>query len=89
MIGVAAKEENHQIVPNPGSDKIKVILNDFSSVSSVTAVNMSGMVISNLAPSSIDNGALICDVSGLSPGLWFLHIKGPEKNVILKLAVVR
>ncbi len=81
--------ENYQIIPNPARDNINVVLNDFNTVSSITAVGANGALVANLNPLSFENGLLNCDVSNLPSGLWFLNIKGPEKTVVLKLAIGR
>ncbi len=51
--------------------------------------NTQGVITPSLIPVSFENGELTCDVSQLATGLWFLNLKGLEKNVVLKLAIVR
>ncbi|MBK8565047.1 MAG: hypothetical protein IPN76_17340 [Saprospiraceae bacterium] len=81
--------KGYKIIPNPAFDKIRIQLSDFGAVENITAISATGLVTKLVNPTEFSDGELTCDVSGFSPGLWFLKIKGKEKDVSLKLAIVR
>lgn len=73
----------------PAHDRINVALEGFSAVRSVVAASTNGTAVNALPVLNYEQGVLTCDVSGLPTGLWFIDIRGPEKKLVLKLAVVR
>jgi hypothetical protein len=77
------------IIPNPANDRIQVVLDGFLTVQDAVAVSANGSIITHLDSFVFENGEFKCDVSGLPSGLWFLEIKGQERNIVLKLAILR
>lgn len=79
-----------QIVPNPANDYIKVNLGaNNPGIKSVNAVRADGIksIITKFTQSS--DGELLCDVSNLGTGLWFLYIEGTKINQSFKFVIVR
>lgn len=79
-----------QIIPNPANDYIKVNLGiNNPGIKSINAVRADGMksIITKFTQSS--DGELLCDVSNLGTGLWFLHIEGTQINQAFKFVIVR
>ena len=86
---VAPVLDYDRVYPNPANDRITVKLEGVSTVRQVAAFNTNGVKAHTLPIIGQDGGILVCDVSNLPTGLWFIEINSPEKRKVLKLAIVR
>jgi hypothetical protein len=58
-------------------------------VKNISIVSASGTEQHTAQWSKSDQGEIICNVSALRAGLWFLQVQGSEKNLTLKFTIVR
>jgi Secretion system C-terminal sorting domain/Metallo-peptidase family M12B Reprolysin-like len=79
----------NQIIPNPATDQIKVLVQGVGEVVGLSVVNAAGVTKQISQFSKSTEGEITCNTAGLQSGVWFLQVHGSEKNLTLKFAIVR
>jgi len=80
---------NVRCSPNPANDQIKVIGYGVGEINAIAATDVTGKTRQLHQINSPNKGEVICDVSKLQPGLWFLHVQGTEKDLTIKFSIIR
>lgn len=78
-------EQKLSIYPNPTSDKINIILTDYSSVECITLRNIQGDIVMTISPTEIENNGI--SVGHLPSGLYLMSIKYEGQMINKKILV--
>jgi Secretion system C-terminal sorting domain len=77
-----------QCTPNPAYDYLNVSYGGMGAVHRMSLVDVTGKVRSVINPGN-DQREMRLDISGLEPGIWFLHLQSSEKEEMVKFSVIR
>lgn len=82
-----ANNASVEIVPNPASESIRIMVSDLGELHNIIIYNFTGKIMKKLKPDNAGKIAYV-DISGFVPGVYFCQVES-EKSAVTKKFICR
>lgn len=86
-VEVSSSSESLSLYPSPARDQLFVSCKDLKGITDFVIVDITGKMIRNISNERAGNEAIVLDVSGLKPGMYFLKGTGEGKTHAAKFLI--